>query len=614
MWRSSFRGCAAVLASAILISACSNDSRNSTEPLSPEASGSLVPSGCPTVTQMADMITALFPKGSSRTNAAQMYATIVVYINSGRLTDARTLMFRLLDFTLQQYNAGKLIGGYSLTTQQLVLAFETGLYCTVGLPATGLVLPGDPTTGGTVDKVVYPSTSTQNIVTTNGNAGVQFPGGTLTGPVLVTIVPLTGKPLNTSLDQYGPFSDVKVTPEANLGGYVSVGTCPDAAVVPATVYLAHNNTATTIEVLPRGNFISGLCGITVPPTSLRQVFDLGKNGDFASATKLVGSAVANLLLPTNANATGGGITGTTKTFSPFGGVDIKVYMTANSAVSQTAPAGSAVTIPPSTIVKTLLGTLVAKVNVFFSVNSGGGTVSPTTAVATGATGVAALSSWTINAGSNTVQAVGTYADPAVTFASAPVGSGFPQVVTVDPTAGITFSAFGGDIVPYGSSYLYLDGTQDHDPGFEALNYSTSQWSTGSGPFGSATTACPLNHEDGFTMNTAWTVGNDLTMRKNFTLPSGWNAPLTISAAIDNDIAVYVNGSPVTGNYSFSNDPNYSYNTETGFVTHENCASKGSLTFSVPANLLVAGQNVLAIRARDRGSINYVDAKVSVATP
>jgi hypothetical protein len=609
----------AVLASAVLINACSNDSRNSTEPVAPATSASLVPASCPSVTQTANMIAALFPKGSSRVNAAQMYATIVVYINSGRLTDAQTLMFRLLDFTVQQYNAGKLIGGYSATTQQQLLAFEIGLYCTVSLPATGLTLPGDPTNGGTVDKVVYPSTTTQNIVTQNGKAGVQFPGGSISGPVLVTITPLSGNPLNTSLDQYGPFSDVKVSPETSIVNLLSVGICLDDGAQLPTVFLAHNNTATTIEVLPRGNFISGLCGVTTPPSNLGTAFNLGKNGDFASATKLVGSAIADVFLPTNANATGGGITGTAKSFSPFGGVDTKVYMTANSTTSQNAPAGSAVTSPPSTIVKTAGGTLVAKVDVVFSVTSGGGTVAggSSATVTTDATGVATVSNWVINAGSNTVQAAGTYADPAVTFATAPAGSGFPQAVTVDPTAGITYTAFGGDVVPYGSSYLYAVGAHGFDSGFEVVDFSTTDWTTGSGPFGSGDmngTVCPINSEAGFTLNHAWTLDTDLLLRKTFSLPTGWNGPLTVSAAIDNDIAVYVNGTAVTPNYAFSGDLNYSYSATTGFVTHENCATKGSLSFSVPATLLHAGDNVLAIRARDRGGVNYVDAKVTVPTP
>ena len=95
---------------------------------------------------------------------------------------------------------------------------------------------------------------------------------------------------------------------------------------------------------------------------------------------------------------------------------------------------------------------------------------------------------------------------------------------------------------------------------------------------------------------------------------GWTAPLTVTAAIDNDIAVYVNGNPLTTIngaplYAFSGPDaaNYTFNSPTGLVTHENCANKGSLTFTIPASFLnLGGQNTLAIRARDRGSVNYVD--------
>jgi len=571
------------------------------------------------VTQTAQMIVSLYPKGADRTTAAASYAAILLFINTNHQADARTLMFRLLDFTLQRYNAGKLIGGYSAATATLLFQFENGLYCTVGLPTTGLVVPGSPTDPGTVNQVVVPSTTTQNIVTQNGKAGVQFPGGSLSGPVLVTISaisPLVGNPLNTKLDQYGPFSDVKVSPETAILNPLSVGICLDDGADILSVFIAHNISPTAIEVLPRGNVITGLCGPTPPPSNLGTAFNLGKNGDFASAAKLVGSTIADMILPTSANATGGGITGTTKKFSPFGGVDTKVYMTANSPTSQNAPAGSAVASPPSTIVKTAGGTLVAQVNVLFSVTSGGGTVTPTSAVATNATGVASLTSWVINAGQNTVQAVGTYADPSVTFATS-TDPNFPQAVTVDPTGGVTFTATGGDVIPYGSSYLFLNGAQGHDAGFESPDYPTTGWSTGNGPFGSVSTSCPLNHEDGFTMNTAWSIGNDLTLRKTFPLTSTWSVPLTITAAIDNDIQVFVNGTAVTSNYAFvgADASNYSFNSQTGFVSHENCATKGSLTFSVPLELLHPGAtNVLAIRARDRGSINYVDVKVTAPAP
>ncbi|MDB4909543.1 MAG: hypothetical protein JWO39_366, partial [Gemmatimonadetes bacterium] len=457
MWRSLLGGCAAVLASAVFITACSDQSRNLTEPVQPPPSASIVPSGCPTVAQTANMIVALYPKGADRLVAAASYAAVLLYINTGHQADARTLVFRLLDFTLQRLNAGKLVGGFSLPTRQLLLQFETGLYCTVGLSTAGLVLPGDPSDGGTVTKVVFPSTSPQNIVTPNGNAGVKIPPNSFNGPaIVVTISPLTGTPLITTLDQYGPFSEVKVTPETALLSEVSVGICPDAPVVPATVFLAHNVTRLVndvptpgIEVLPSGGFISGLCGIVTPPSAMsaRKVFDLATNGDVRSATKVLGSALADLMLPTNANATGGGITGTTKKFSPFGGVDTKVYMTANSPTTQNAPAGSAVSSPPSTLVKTQLGAVVPKVNVLFTVTFGGGTVAggSSSTVATNATGVATVSNWVINPDSNAVLAKGTYGDPTVTFATAPVGSDFPQAVAVAPPEGITFSATGGDI-------------------------------------------------------------------------------------------------------------------------------------------------------------------------
>ena len=175
------------------------------------------------------MITGLYPaKSASLLVAAASYATILVYINTNHVADARTLMFRLLDYTFTQFNAGKLTGGFSLTTRQNLLAFETGLYCTVGLPTTGLTLPGSPSDPGTVNKVVFPSTITQNVLTTDGNSGVQLPPNSFnTSAVVVTISVITGNthPLNTTLDQYGPFYDVKVTPETGIISNLTVGLC-----------------------------------------------------------------------------------------------------------------------------------------------------------------------------------------------------------------------------------------------------------------------------------------------------------------------------------------------------------------------------------------------------
>jgi hypothetical protein len=636
MWRSLISGVLAVMAGALFITACS-DSTGPTEPAAPPVQESIVPAGCPTVTQTANMITSLFPKGNDRVVAAASYAAILVYVNTNHVADARTLVFRLLDLTFTRFNAGKLVGGTSLATRQLLLSFETGLYCTVGLPTAGLTLPGDPSNAGTVNKVVFPSNTTQNVLTRDGNSGVQIPPNSFNSPaVVVTISAISSSthPLNTTLDQYGPFYDVKVTPETAITANLTVGLCLAAGVEIPTVFLAHNVTQTVnnvptpgIQVLPPGGSIPGLCTVTSTAMSAHEMLDLALRGNVHRAGSELGSAIASLFVPENAYAGSGGKTGLTKSFSPFGGVDTKVYMTANSPTSQTAPAGSAVASPPSALVKTQLGAVVPKVNVLFSVTSGGGTVAggSSSTVATGGTGVATVSDWVINSGSNSVQAVGTYANPTVTFAPAPVGSGFPQAVSVDPANGITYTATGGDFVPYGSSYLFLDGPQGHDQGFQDPGFSTSLWTTGSGPFGSGNiggTVCPLNSEAGFTLNGSWLPGTDLLLRKTFPLPSGWTTPLTVTAAIDNDIAVWVNGHPLTTYqeaplyYFTGNDAaNYAFDSETGFVTHENCATKGSLIFTVPTAFLnPGGQNVLAIRARDRGDVNYVDAKVTVQIP
>ncbi|MEP7088302.1 MAG: hypothetical protein ABI884_13440 [Gemmatimonadota bacterium] len=594
---------------------------------------SIVPTGCPSVAQTTNLITTLFPaRSAERLVAAATYAVVLLYINTGHLADARTLVFRLLDFTFTQFNAGRLIGGYSLATRSALLAFETGLYCTVGLPTTGLTLPGDPSSGGTVNKVIFPSTVTQNVVTGDGNAGVQIPPNSFTGPaVLVTISALAPTPpLHTTLDQYGPYYDIKVSPEVSLTSNLTVGLCLANGVEIPTVFLAHNISPTSIEVLPPGGTISGLCTTQTASLGARQLFDLAMRGEVKRAGSALGDAVASMLLPENAYAGSGGKTGLAKTFSPFGGVDTKVYLKTNPTPFpvQTAPAGAAVASPPSALVSTQLGSPVSLVNVAFSVTSGGGTVGggSSSTVATGTTGIATVSSWVVGAGSNSVQAVGTFADPTVTFAPAPANSGFPQNVSVEPANGVSYAATGGDIVPYGSSYLYLDGPQGHDQGFEAANFSTAQWNTASGPFGSGDlsgTVCPINSEPGFTLNPSWAVGTDILLRKTFPLPAGWTAPLTITAAIDNDIAVYVNGNPLTTLpsgaplYSFIGPDagNYSFNANTKLISHENCANKGSLTFSVPLSYLnVGGNNTLAIRARDRGSVNYVDAKVSPVAP
>src|SRR5205807_1245945 len=93
---------------------------------------------------------------------------------------------------------------------------------------------------------------------------------------------------------------------------------------------------------------------------------------------------------------------------------------ANSPTSQTAAAGTAVSSPPSVIVKDANGNPVAGVSVTFSPAVGSGTVTGGSQM-TNASGVATVGSWTLSAtaGSNTLTATsGSLSGSPVTFTAA----------------------------------------------------------------------------------------------------------------------------------------------------------------------------------------------------
>ena len=103
------------------------------------------------------------------------------------------------------------------------------------------------------------------------------------------------------------------------------------------------------------------------------------------------------------------------------------------------------------------------------------------------------------------------------------------------------------------------------------------------------------------MHTNWVSDpqpTDMLLRHSFSVAAGWPNDLNVSVAIDNDIQVFVNGTDISS----------------GLVTHENCAERGSFTFTVPHTILTAGNNVIAVRARDRGVVALVDIQLTAGTP
>lgn len=126
-------------------------------------------------------------------------------------------------------------------------------------------------------------------------------------------------------------------------------------------------------------------------------------------------------------------------------------------------------------------------------------------------------------------------------------------------------------------------------GFQNLTYNDKAWLLGYGGFGNSGPTCTLNSKF---VNTHWAGSSDVLLRRAFNLPVGFSG-VRIQIAVDNGAQVYVNGHDVSG----------------GMKTRNGCAARPNFTFTVPNSYVHSGQNLLAIRAMDKGGLCYVDAQV-----
>ncbi|HSU97150.1 MAG TPA: hypothetical protein VLI40_07965 [Gemmatimonadaceae bacterium] len=608
----------------VWLTACSSD--RSTAPAGADAAasanqGTQTHTGqCVVPTQQ--QITALF-NPTYVGQATSGFNSITNDLKKNNTSAAISDMFAEWKYTLDAYYAGQLNGGTSAQTQANVLAFGQSLYCLVGLDGSTLTLGSTPLDPDDIVQVVFPSASDQTVVIGSKHAGVLILGGTLTQPVTISISILRtaytfpAGPLNTKLDQYGPFFEFKVIPEQTFTTSVVTGAClatPTGDQPPSSVHLAHN-VGQGLEILPQAATPFLTCDVPAPQPSVLQ---MARNGEYGKAVKQLGSDAVNLFSPTTAYAlVSSGVGGKTTSFSPFGGVDTAVVVTTPAnfpAQPQTAPAGSSVAAAPSALVQTTNGhTPLGGASVTFAVASGGGSVGPTTSstrtttltLNTDANGLATVPNWTLGAGpSNSLTASASFTLP--TSISGFPTSGIGVTVSGSP---LTFTATSTDVIPYqATGYVYLSGLDGLDLGFEQPAFPTSGWSTGTAAFGSSNlgASCASLMP---TVTTTW-VNNpsgttDMLLRKSFTLPAWWTAGLTVGIAIDNDFKAYVDGVNVTPTSATGYDPT------SGFVKHEGCATRDSYTFPISVPATSGGSHLLAIRARDRGTAAYVDTRIGV---
>ena len=125
----------AALACCVLAAACA-DRPTQPSPAIPELQTTA--STCPTPAAIEALIVAVFPSGGDRSSALSRFRQVVKLTEPKKpgpdTASARSHALSLIDFILNKYDAGRLIGGQSIATQAYLQQLLNGILCTVGLP------------------------------------------------------------------------------------------------------------------------------------------------------------------------------------------------------------------------------------------------------------------------------------------------------------------------------------------------------------------------------------------------------------------------------------------------------------------------------------------------
>jgi Big-like domain-containing protein/invasin-like protein len=154
-----------------------------------------------------------------------------------------------------------------------------------------------------------------------------------------------------------------------------------------------------------GNAVSGVTVTWAASSGSITASSVTDAGGIASATRVLGTTAG----AQTASATVTGLIGSPVPFSATATPGAATAIAANAGDGQSATVNSAVTTAPSVVIHDQFGNPVPGVAVTFAVASGGGAVVPTSPVTTNASGVAAVTSWTLGtvAGANTLTATAT---------------------------------------------------------------------------------------------------------------------------------------------------------------------------------------------------------------
>jgi hypothetical protein len=278
-----------------------------------------------------------------------------------------------------------------------------------GNPVAGVVVTFTPATGS--------GTVTGGSQTTNGN-GVATVGSW-------TLSATAGS--NTLTATSGSLSGSPVT-------FTAQGTAGAATTIAANSPTSQTATAGTAVSAPpsvlvkdaNGNPVAG-AAVTFTPATGSGTVTGGSQTTNGNGVATVGSWTLSATAGSNTlTATSGSLAGSPVTFTATGTAGAAATIAANSPTSQSAPAGTAVSAPPSVLVKDANGNPVPGVAVTFAVASGNGSVTGGSQTTNGS-GIASVGSWTLN------QTVGTNTLTATASGSGITGN--PVTFTADGTPG-----------------------------------------------------------------------------------------------------------------------------------------------------------------------------------
>jgi len=204
-------------------------------------------------------------------------------------------------------------------------------------------------------------------------------------------------------------------------------TAAASGVTSATFTVAASADVANAMSIVSGNSQSALAGrpVAIEPSvkvvdvhnnavaGIEVLFEVASGGGTAVGRRVTTNAQGTATVGASVQTVG--VSVGSVTFTATGTAGAASTMTASAGQNQTAAAGSAVATAPSVVVRDARGNAVAGVAVTFTVGSGGGTVVGGTAT-TNASGIAAVTSWTLGGSGGTQSLIASSGTlPAVTF-------------------------------------------------------------------------------------------------------------------------------------------------------------------------------------------------------